>query len=331
MSDKSIKQFLIKAPGNMLKESKKYGIVVAILLLGVVYTVATPYFFGFYNFRNILLQSSPIAIVTIGQAFILLTGHFDLSLGQNVCFSSCLAAYLMKIAGWDPWLSILIGLIAGTSVGVLNGVLIAYGKIPCFIATLGTMNISRGLAKIITNATPIPTLPKQIDFIGRGFIGGPDYGLPFSVMLMIVFYAIFTFVSNKTKYGRYLYAIGGGSEAAYFAGINVRKYRLLTYTLAGFMAAVGGIVLLSRLNSASVTNGNQYEFEAIIASVIGGISLSGGRGRLPQAMFGAIFLAVFFNGMTMLNVHPFVQDVLRGVVLIVAVGIDIIRNRKSTR
>jgi len=313
---------------SLMKATKNYGILLAIFLLGLVYSFASPYFFGFDNFRNILLQSSPIAIVTIGQAFILLTGEFDLSLGQNVCFSSCLAAYLMKFSGWNPWVSVLAGLLAGTAVGLLNGVLIAYGKLPCFIATLGTQNISKGLAKIITNATPIPTLPQEISFLGRGYIGGLQYGLPVSVLIMLVLYIFFSFIARKTRYGRYLYAIGGGEESAFFSGINVKKYRLLNYTLAGFMAAFGGIVLLSRLNSASVTNGSLYEFDAIIASVIGGISLSGGRGRVLQAMFGAIFLTLFFNGMTMLDVHPFVQDVLKGVVLIVAIGIDVLRNRR---
>lgn len=310
--------------------SKNYAIVLATILMGVIFSFASPYFFNYDNVRNIFLQSSTIAVVAIGQAMILLTGEFDLSLGQNVCVSSALAAYLMKFQNWNPWLAVMVGIGLGAMIGLTNGVLIAYAKIPCFIATLAMQNIGRGFAKIITNATPIPTLPKELDFIGRGFIGGKQYGIPVSVIIMLVFYIVFTFISRRTRLGRNIYAIGGGSEAAYFAGINVKKYRVITYTIAGTLAGIGGIILISRLNSASVTNGNLYEFDAIIASIMGGISLSGGKGRIFQAMFGAIFLTLFFNGMTMLNVHPFYQDVIKGVVLVVAIGLDILRkDRKS--
>lgn len=313
---------------TLSKISKNYAILIATILMGAIFSFASPYFFSFDNIRNIFLQSSTIAVVAIGQALIILTGEFDLSLGQNVCVSSALAAYLMKFQNWNPWVAVLVGIGVGSLIGLTNGVLIAYAKIPCFIATLAMQNIGRGFAKIITNATPIPSLPKELDFIGRGFVGGKQYGIPVSVIIMIVFYIVFTFISRRTKLGRGIYAIGGSSEAAYFAGINVRKYRVYTYTIAGALAGIGGIILISRLNSASVTNGNLYEFDAIIASIMGGISLAGGKGRVVQAMFGAIFLTLFFNGMTMLNVHPFYQDVIKGVVLVVAIGIDLLRNKK---
>jgi ribose transport system permease protein len=313
---------------TLSKISKNYAILIATILMGAIFSFASPYFFSFDNIRNIFLQSSTIAVVAIGQALIILTGEFDLSIGQNVCVSSALAAYLMKFQNWNPWVAVLVGIGVGSLIGLTNGVLIAYAKIPCFIATLAMQNIGRGFAKIITNATPIPSLPKELDFIGRGFVGGKQYGIPVSVIIMIVFYIVFTFISRRTKLGRGIYAIGGSSEAAYFAGINVRKYRVYTYTIAGALAGIGGIILISRLNSASVTNGNLYEFDAIIASIMGGISLAGGKGRVVQAMFGAIFLTLFFNGMTMLNVHPFYQDVIKGVVLVVAIGIDLLRNKK---
>ena len=314
---------------SMSRFTKSYTIVIAIILLGIVFSFASPYFLNYDNLRNIILQSSTISIVAIGQAYILLAGEFDLSLGQNVTFSSCLAAYLMKFMNWNPWLAILVGLTAASLVGLINGSLIAYVKIPAFIATLAMQNVCRGLAKIITNATPIPSLPAEIDFLGRGFIGGATYGIPTTVVIMVAFYIVFSFISRRTKFGRSIYAIGGGAEAAYFAGINVKKCRLFNFTLAGLLAGIGGTVLLSRLNSASVTNGMGYEFDAIIASVMGGISLSGGKGKIIQALFGAILLTLFFNGMTMLDVHPFVQDVLKGGVLLAAIYIDIVRNRKK--
>lgn len=306
------------------KYTKNYGIVVAIILLGLIFSLSSEYFFTFDNLSNILLQSSTIAIVAVGQAFVLLVGEFDLSVGQTVCVTGCLTAYLMRFAGFNPWIAILIGTALGIFIGISNGVMVAYLRIPAFVATLGWQNIARGLSKIITNATPIPNLPEDISFFGRGYA----LGLPISVLIMIGIYIIATFVSRKTKLGRYFYAIGGGSEAAFFAGINIKKYRCIAFAISGFLAAVSGLILISRLNSAAITNGNAYEFDAIIACIIGGISLSGGKGKIIQALFGAIFLIMFFNGMTMLNVDPFYQDVLKGIVLIISVGVDVIRNKK---
>lgn len=310
--------------GAFSKFTKNYGIVIAIIVLGIVFSLSSEYFLKMQNLRNILLQSATIAIVSIGQALVITAGDFDLSVGQNVCVSSCLAAYLMKFVGVNPWVAIIVALIVGSIIGLMNGVLVAYVGIPAFIATLGLQNVARGFAKIITNATPIPTLPEEIAFLGRGYL----IGIPICVIIMLGLYVVFAFISRKTKLGRYTYAIGGSSEAAFFSGINVKKFRCLAFTIAGLLAALSGIVLMSRLNSASVTNGNLYEFDAIIACVIGGISLSGGRGKIIQALFGSIFLILFFNGMTMLNVDPFYQDVLKGVVLVVAIAIDVFRNKK---
>jgi ribose/xylose/arabinose/galactoside ABC-type transport system permease subunit len=167
-----------------------------------------------------------------------------------------------------------------------------------------------------------------MEWLGRGFIGGAAYGVPVSVLIMVIMYVLFQFISRNTRLGRSIYAIGGGSEAAYFSGINVKLTKFAVFTLAGMIATFGGLILLSRLDSAAVTNGYQYEFDAIIACVIGGISLAGGKGKIVQALFGAIFITMFFNGMTMLNVHPFIQPVLKGLVLIGAVAIDVVRNRK---
>ena len=170
-------------------------------------------------------------------------------------------------------------------------------------------------------------MPEEIAFIGRGNIGGEN-GLPINIMIMLILFILFAFILKKTRFGRNTYAVGGNQEAAYFAGINVKLHSTVVFTLAGFMASFGGIVLLSRLNSAAITNGNLYEFDTMISCVIGGVSMSGGKGKIWQAFFGAIFLTVFFNGMTMLNINSFIQDVLKGVILIGAVLLDIFRNKK---
>ena len=308
--------------------TRDYAIVVAIFILMIIFSLASDYFLSYKNIRNIFMQTAPLAIVCIGQAMIVTTGEFDLSLGQNVCLTSAVMAYLIKFAGFNPWIAIFCAIGVGAMVGLSNGVLIAYAGIPCFIVTLGFQMIARGAAKIITNASPIAGMPDQIKFIGRGFIGGSEFGVPMSVMIMLGLFLIFSFIMQRTKFGRSLYAIGGNKEAAYFAGINVKKHRVATYTIAGCLCGVAAVVLVTRLDSAALTNGSLYEFDAIIACILGGLSLAGGRGKIIQALFGAIFLMLFFNGMTMLNVNPFVQDVLKGVVMIGAVALDVVRHRR---
>lgn len=305
------------------KASKDYMVVFAILLLGIVFSLASPYFLTVDNMTNILLQASTLSIVAIGQAIVLLTGQFDLSLGQNVCLTGYIMAWLMNIRGFEPWLAILLGILSACLVGAVNGFLFAYCGIPAFIATLGMQNICRGAAKLITNATPISRLPEEIAFIGRGYLREV---IPVSVVIMLVLYILLQFISAKTKLGRDLYAVGGNPEAAFFAGINKKAVYTTAFILSGLFAGLGSLVLISRLNSANVTNGNLYEFDAMISCVIGGISMTGGKGKIIGSLFGAVFLILFFNGMTMLNVDPFFQDVLKGVVLIVAIGIDVVRN-----
>ena len=305
------------------KFSKDYAVMFAIVLLGVIFSFSSKHFFRVDNLLNILSQTSTIAIAAIGQALVLLMGEFDLSIGQVLCVTSVFSAYLMKFMAINPVLALVLGLLLGAFIGAVNGTLIAYAKIPAFIATLGIQNIARGTSKIITNAASIGKFPNDISFLGRGFVGP----IPFSVVLMITIYIIFAFITRKTRYGRNVYAIGGNIGAAYYAGIKVRKYKLLTFLIGGVMAALAGQVLMYRLDSAFITNGGLYEFDAIIASVIGGISLAGGKGKILGAMLGSTFLIMFFNGMTMLNVDAFYQDVLKGAVLIIAIGIDVIRNR----
>lgn len=313
-----------KIQNVLSKLSKDYAAVVAILVMGVIFSFASPYFLTSQNLKNILLQCSALAIVAMGQALITISGQFDLSLGQCVCLTSAVAAYLMKFMDVNPWVAILAALALGCIVGLTNGILFAYFGLPAFIATLGLQMICKSLAKIITNATPIARLPKEIAFLGRGYIGV----VPICVIIMLGLYVLMQFVSRRTKLGRYVYAIGGGPEAAFFAGIQTKKYYCITFMLGGLFAALGGVILMSRLDSVSITNGNLYEFDAIIACVIGGLSLTGGKGKVIGALFGTIFLVMFFNGMTMMNVDPFYQDAIKGVVLIVAIMVDVFRNKK---
>ncbi|QNM07544.1 ABC transporter permease [Wansuia hejianensis] len=299
--------------------------MVGIILLSIVFTICSPYFFTWDNWKNILLQTSTVAIVAMGQALCLLTGNFDLSLGRIVALVSCVGAILMKSVGLNPLLAVILMLLLGLGLGVWNGIMTAYVGLPAFIATLGTQYICYGVAKLITNATPIPKMPEEIGWLGRGYIGP----VPICVILMVVLYIVAQFIMDRTKLGRNLYAVGGSSEAAFFSGINVKKYVTGTFAVGGLLAAFGGIVLMSRLNSVAISNGQNYEFDGVIASIIGGISLAGGKGRIIGTMFGSIFLITLFNGFSQIGVDPFVQDVLKGCVLVIAITLDVLSNKKK--
>lgn len=313
------------------KFSKEYMSVVGIILLTIVFSILSvmkngeQYFLTWSNWTNILLQSSTVAIVALGQGIILLTGNFDLSLGRIVCLTSAIGAVLMKNYNVAPWLAILIMFVVGVGIGTVNGIMTAYVGIPAFIATLGTQYISYGLAKLLTQATPIPNMPQEIAWLGRGYIAN---FIPISVVIMVILYIIARFVTVKTKVGRNVYAVGGSSEAAFYSGIHVKKYYAGTFVVAGILATFGGLILMSRLNSVAITNGQNYEFDAVIGSIIGGVSLAGGKGNLLGTMFGSIFLITLFNGFSQMGIDPFVQDVLKGVVLVLAITLDTVRNKK---
>ena len=317
------------------KFTKEYMYIVGIILLAAVFSVISlikyegqQLFFTWKNWKTILLQTSTVAIVALGQSIILLTGAFDMSLGRMVCLTSCVGAYLMKNAGVPTGLAILIMFALGIVLGCLNGFMVSYVGIPAFIATLGTQYVSYGVAKLLTQATPIPNMPESIAWLGRGYIFNNT--LPICVIIMVALYVVAQIITTYTRVGRNLYAVGGSREAAFFSGINVKLYAFCTFVLSGFLATFGGLMLMSRLNSVAVTNGQNYEFDAVIGSIIGGVSLAGGKGRVIGTMFGCIFLITLFNGFSQMGVDPFLQDVLKGIVLVLAITLDVLNsNRKK--
>ena len=313
--------------------AKDWMSLVGIALLLIVFTILSrmkfgeQYFLTWSNFKNILLQTSAIAIVAIGQSILLLGGNFDLSLGRMLCLTSCVGAILMKAENPMPLgVIIVIMFLIGLVVGAINGTMVAIIGVPAMIATLGTQYICYGLAKLITQAVPIPKMPEAISWLGRGYVGE----IPVCAIIMVVLYAIAQFLTTKTKAGRNIYAVGGSKEAAFFSGINVKAYHFGTFILGSILSTFGGLVLMSRLNSVAVTNGQNYEFDGVISSIIGGVSLAGGKGRVIGTMFGALFLNILFNGFSQMGVDPFVQDVLKGIVLVLAVTLDVIGNMKKS-
>ena len=320
-----------KGVGALVKDwMSLVGIALLIIVFSIISYIkfGAQYFLTWDNWKTILLQSSTVAIVALGQSIMLLTGNFDLSLGRMVCLTSCVGAVLMKNVGMSIGLAIVIMFAIGLTVGLVNGLMVAYVGVPAMIATLGTQYICYGVAKLLTQAVPIPKMPESIAWMGRGYIFNNT--IPVCVLLMLALYIVAQFVTSKTKVGRNLYAVGGSREAAFFSGINVKLYQLGTFLLGGILATFGGLVLMSRLNSVAVTNGQNYEFDAVISSIIGGVSLAGGKGRVIGTMFGCIFLNTLFNGFSQMGVDPFVQDVLKGVVLVLAVTLDVASNKKKS-
>ena len=320
-----------KSVGALVKDwMSLVGIALLIIVFSIISYIkfGAQYFLTWDNWKTILLQSSTVAIVALGQSIMLLTGNFDLSLGRMVCLTSCVGAVLMKNVGMSTGLAIVIMFAIGLTVGLVNGLMVAYVGVPAMIATLGTQYICYGVAKLLTQAVPIPKMPESIAWMGRGYIFNNT--IPVCVLLMLALYIVAQFVTSKTKVGRNLYAVGGSREAAFFSGINVKLYQLGTFLLGGILATFGGLVLMSRLNSVAVTNGQNYEFDAVISSIIGGVSLAGGKGRVIGTMFGCIFLNTLFNGFSQMGVDPFVQDVLKGVVLVLAVTLDVASNKKKS-
>ncbi len=310
---------------------KEYFIIIAWAVLCVILTFACKgKFLTSSNFFTMLRQASIVAIAACGQYFIMIGGAFDLSVDGTIALSGVIFANLIVANGVHPVLAALAALAIGALVGLLNGLMVTRVNIPAFIATLATLSITQGLTYVYTNATPITKLPKSISWLGRGVIGDlQTFGVPVPVIIMLAVFLIAWFVADRLNFGRKIYALGGNREAAYLSGINTKKYTLLTFVIGSTLAAFASVILVSRLDSGHPGSGAGYAFDTVTGCVIGGVSLTGGKGKAINVMFGMIFLTTFFNGMTLLDVNSFYQDVLKGVVLAVAVGLDTFRSQTN--
>lgn len=310
--------------------AKDYYIIFAFMGLCIILTIITDRFATPSNITTILRQAAIIAIVSCGQYFVMVGGAFDLSVGATAGLSGVVFASGIVLWGMPIWVSVILCLIVGLTVGLFNGILVTKINIPPFIATLAAMSISRGMAYVITNAIPVTPIPKEINWIGRGVIGDPKtFGMPVPVIIMFVVYIIAFIISEKTRLGRKFFAIGGNEDASYLSGLNVHKLKILTFMIAGLLASFASIIMVSRLSSGSPSFGEGYEFDSVTACVIGGVLITGGKGKVLGVLVGALFLTTFFNGMTLLNVNSFYQDVLKGVVLTVAVGFNTLKSAKK--
>lgn len=298
------------------------GALIALIFLVIVISIISPEFRTVDNFLSLLRQSSINGFIAFGMTCVILTGGIDLSVGSTLALTTAFAASFIK-SGMPVILAFLLALAIGTVFSIANGLMITKGRLQPFIATLITMTVFRGLTMIFMDGKPISNLGDSyaLKFIGKGNL----FGIPFPVILFIAIFAIFFFVLEKTVFGREVYATGSNWKSAKLAGVNIDKTKITVYAISGCMAALSGLILLSRLSSAQPTLGESYEMDAIAATALGGTSMNGGRGHIWGTFIGVLIIAVLNNGLNILGVSSYWQDVVKGFVILIAVLAD--RNR----
>ena len=298
---------------------QKLGPLFALVILCLGLAIMSPDFFTVGNLFDVIRQVSVNAVIAFGMTLTILLGGIDLSVGSVLAVSSVLTALLMK-DGHDAILATLVGVVAGAAMGLLNGVTIAKGKVAPFIATLGTMTLLRGVALVLSQGSPVSHFSGDFfPLVGGGYL---IHLIPLPVIWMLTAFFVFWFLLTKTVFGRHVYATGGNAEAARLSGVNTCRVQILVYTISGAMAATSGMILTSRLDSAQPTAGAGYELDAITAVVLGGTRLSGGRGWIFGTLVGSLLIGVLNNGLNLIGVSAFFQQIAKGMVILMAVILD---------
>ena len=301
------------------------GFIAIYLIFAIVcYFNGKPHFMSFDNTINILRQISLIAIVSVGMTFVIISSGIDLSVGSIIAITGVVTALVLQSTGLI-FVAILAGLLAGIAVGAFNGTVVSNFMVPPFIVTLATMIGIRGLSFIVCKGRPVSVDSGFMKFIGAGDI----LKIPMPVIVMVVIVIISWYVANHTKFGRYVYAIGGNEEAARLSGINIKFMKTMIYSFSGLMSAIAGFILAARLMSGDPKSGVLFELDAIAAAVVGGTSLSGGRGSIIGAVFGALIIGVIANGLNILGVESYTQNLIKGAVILLAVLLDQIRKSRT--
>jgi ribose transport system permease protein len=304
------------------------GILIALIALCLILTVnpaTSRTFLTSQNIFNMLRQTSTNLYIACGMTMVIILGGIDLSVGSIIALSGCIAAGCVVHYHFPIAIAILVGILVGLLVGLFNGVVIAKTTIPAFIVTLATMNIARGFAYVYTGGSPVRVITKEWQFIGGGYVGI----FPVPVIILFIVLILTGLIMNKTRLGRYIYAVGGNAQAAEFSGINVAKVKFLVQVFSGIMAGLAGIVLASRMYSGQPTAGEGAEMDAIAAVVVGGTSMAGGSGKLGGTIIGGLIIGVLNNGLNLMNVNSFWQYVVKGAVILLAVYVDYLRHRKT--
>jgi ribose transport system permease protein len=305
----------------------------ALIMMIVYFTVASPYFFSFENFVNIIVSACVVGVLALGVTFVIVTGGIDLSIGTVMTISAVMTGVATTWWHLPVALGILVGIGTGGLFGLINGILIARFKLPPFIATLGTLNIARGMALVITHGTPIyfNNNPELTGTVMGSAVGNfiPAYPIPNIALILFGAALLAGFLLSKTALGRYTYALGSNEEAVRLSGVSVAIWKIAVYTLCGLFVGLGGVLIAARIGSAQPAVGFGYELEAISAVVIGGTSLSGGEGTILGTIIGAFVLKTLLNGLQIMSISNDWQITITGVVVIAAVYLDIVRRRQS--
>jgi ribose transport system permease protein len=310
---------------SLAKFPQAFNLILVLFVLIGVLSFLSPRFFRVSNFININAQVSVLAIVAIGETFVILTGGIDLGVGSVLGLIAVLMAGLMTQMGIPTVFAIILGLLIGAGLGMVNALWITKAKIPPFIATLAMLSIARGFVFVYTKGYPIHHLPPSFLYIGRGRI----HGVPVSMIVVVLLYIIAHIILTYTRFGRGIYAIGGNEPAARLSGLPVTKYKSLVYIICGMMACLGGWLNSARLGAAVALGGIGLELEVIAAVIVGGTSLFGGEGKVYGTLIGALIMAVVRNGLNLLGVHTNWQQVVIGAIVLLAVTFDTFRKRKA--
>ena len=309
---------------HYINRLRQYGLPIVFSIICLIISFISPQFLTVSNWTIIITQVSINAILAFGVTFVIITGGIDLSLGSIVAVASVSAAMLAHPDTYPVLLPVFMGLSAGLLMGAFNGFIITKSKIAPFIVTLGTMTIGRGLALILSNGRPVSNLSDSFIFLGSGKI----LGIPILIIILIFMFIICSVILNKTILGRYIYALGGNEQAAGASGINVSQVKLAVYSISGLLAGLAGILLTSRITTGQPNAGAGFELDAIAAVVIGGTSTTGGKGSIAGTLIGVLLIGVINNGLDLLNVTSYYQQVVMGIIIIGAVVLDSL-NQKS--
>lgn len=307
--------------------AREMNVLLATLLVSTIISLATPYFLTTDNLMGVFRSFSTTAIMSIGMVMVIITGGIDLSVGSVMGLAGLVTALAFD-SGFSTLTSVACGLGVGVGFGLVNGLLVTVGRLPPFIATLGTLSIGRGLMYIVTRGVPVtPDTPEIFSVIGQGYVGY----VPAPVIIMLVLALVFSIIMTFTTFGRQVYATGGNENAAWLSGVNTARIKLLVYTLSGLIASIAGIISFSRFLSAEPASGFGMELDVIAAAAIGGASLAGGVGSVLGSVIGAALTGIIANGVVLMNINTYAQQAITGLVILIAVSIDVWRNARKER
>jgi len=304
----------IKIDTNTMRQ---WVLVFVMIAIGVVWTILSPNFLTVDNLMNVVRQASYTAIASIGMTMVIIIGEIDLSAGSLIAASGLVAAFFFKTTG-SSVIAIVMAILVGAGVGLCNGILCAKGKLPGFIATLASMTILRALGYIITGGDPISVQDKAFTAIGTGHLGP----VPIPVIIMIVCIIFGSVLLNKTRFGRYVYAVGGNAETSKWSGLRVDSIKIKVFLLMGILTSIAGVIVAARLGSGQPSAGQNFEMDCITAAVVGGTSMAGGKGKLFGTIVGVLLLTILVNGMTLIDVNSYWQQVIKGIIIVVSVLLD---------